>query len=83
MINEGLSKQTTSLSSSNILGMSDVYMLMVVGIFSIPIFEVLFYQMFHIMENTVRINIDDGIYSSKVKSLHCTEWNRVWFNIST
>ena len=50
-------------------------MLMVGAICSIFVFEVLFYQMFHIREHSVRKNIYDGVYFRKVKNMHCTECN--------
>ena len=73
MIYEGLSKQITSLSSSNVLGMKEVQMLMVGGICSIFVFEVFFQQMFHIRDHSVRKNIYDGVYFRKAKNLHCIE----------
>ena len=77
-----MSKQITSLSSYNILGMKEVQMLMVGGEF--VLFSFLRFscrQMFHIRGHSVRRNIYDEIYFRKVKNMYCTDCNSAIYGL--
>ena len=61
--------------------MKEVQMLMVGGICSIFVFEVVFQQIFHIRKHSVRKNIYDGVYFRKVTNLRCTECNSAIYGL--